>query len=120
MDILTKAKALRKNSTDLERILWQQLRNRQLNGYKFKRQVPIGNYVVDFLCSSTKLIVELDGGQHAEQQSYDQKRTLYLESKGFKVIRFWNNEVLTNIDGVLEPLTLALSQRERGLKEKNN
>lgn len=71
MDILTKARNLRQNSTDVERVLWQQLRNRQLSGYKFKRQVPIGFYIVDFLCSSTKLIVELDGGQHAEQQDYD-------------------------------------------------
>ena len=67
MDILTKAKNLRKNSTDVEKILWQQLRSRQLKGYKFKRQVPIGSYIVDFLCPFTKLIVELDGGLHAEQ-----------------------------------------------------
>lgn len=98
MDILTKAKALRKNSTDIEKILWQKLRNRQLNGYKFKRQVPIGSYIVDFVCTAAKLIIEVDGGQHSEQIDYDAKRTKFLESKNFTVVRFWNNEVLTNID----------------------
>ena len=113
MDLLTRARELRKNSTDAEKYLWQKLRNRQLEGYKFKRQVPIGHYIVDFLCVSANLIVELDGGQHAEQQAYDDKRTALLTSKGFTVVRFWNNEVLENIDGVLMALTLALSQRER-------
>ena len=117
MDILTKAKALRKNSTDVERILWQKLRNRQLGGYKFKRQVPIGSYIVDFMCASARLVVELDGGQHNEQQAYDQRRTHYLKTKSFKVIRFWNNEVIENLSGILDTLTLALSQRERELKE---
>ena len=117
MDILSKAKQLRKNQTDAEKVLWQQLRNRQVYGYKFRRQVPIGSYIVDFVCVSVKLIIELDGGQHAEQQDYDRKRTAYLEAKEFQVVRFWNNDVLTNIDGVLESLTLTLSQRERGLKK---
>ena len=116
MDLLTKARLLRKNSTDAEKQLWQKLRNRQLNGFKFRRQAPIGTYIVDFSCSDLKLIVEVDGGQHAEQQRYDSARTEYLESLGFTVIRFWNNEVLTNIDGVLETLTLTLSRRERELK----
>ena len=116
MDILAKAKELRKNSTDVEIILWQQLRNRQLSGYKFRRQVPVDSYIVDFMCKSTKLIVELDGSQHAEQQDYDKKRTQYLETKGFKVFRFWNNEIIKNLSGVLEALTLTLSQREREQK----
>ncbi len=117
MDVLSKAKQLRKNQTDAEKVLWQQLRNRRLNGYKFKRQVPINYFIVDFLCPSEKLIIELDGGQHAEQVEYDQKRTAYLQRKIFIVVRFWNNDVLTNIDGVLESLTLTLSQRDRGLKK---
>ncbi|MDH5767328.1 MAG: endonuclease domain-containing protein [Gammaproteobacteria bacterium] len=116
MDILTKARDLRKNLTDAEKILWQKLRNRQLNGYKFKRQVPIDHFIVDFICSSARLIIELDGGQHAEQVNYDQKRSEYLKSKGFTVIRFWNNEVLQNLEGVLDTLTLALSLQERGIK----
>ena len=117
MDLLTRARELRKNSTDAEKHLWQKLRNRQLEGYKFKRQVPIGHYIVDFLCVSANLIVELDGGQHTEQQAYDDKRTALLESKGFTVVRFWNDEVLQNIDSVLMALTLALSQRERELAD---
>jgi very-short-patch-repair endonuclease len=117
MDILSKAKQLRKNQTDAEKVLWKKLRNRQIYGYKFRRQVPIGSYIVDFMCVSIKLIIELDGGQHAEQQDYDRKRTAYLEAKEFQVVRFWNNDVLTNIDGVLESLTLTLSQREKGLKK---
>lgn len=116
MDIHAKARELRKNSTDTEKLFWRHLRNRQLNGYKFKRQVPIGRYIVDFVCTSLRLIIELDGGQHADQIAYDQKRSDFLESKDFKVIRFWNNDVLQNIDGVLSALTLALSQRERELK----
>lgn len=114
MDLLTKARELRRNPTDAEKLLWRHLRNRQLNGYKFKRQVPINNYIVDFVCESAKLIIELDGGQHADQIAYDRKRSNFLESMNFKVIRFWNNDVLQNIDGVLSTLTLTLSQRERG------
>ena len=117
MDLLPRAKELRKNQTDAEKVLWNKLRNRQINGYKFRRQVPVGAYIVDFMCVSVKLIIELDGGQHAEQQDYDQKRSAYLETKSFQVIRFWNNEILTNIDGVLDSLTLTLSQRERGLNK---
>ena len=114
MHTLEKAKQLRKNQTDAEKLLWQKLRNRQLSHYKFRRQVPVGIYIVDFMCVSAKLIVELDGGQHTEKQGYDQKRTAYLETKGFRVVRYWNNDVLINIDGVLEALTLTLSQKERG------
>ena len=119
MDFLTtKARILRKNSTDAEKGLWQCLRSRQLNGYKFKRQAPIGNYIVDFVCSSAKLIIEIDGGQHQEQLEYDSIRTAYLESSGYKVVRYWNNEVLTDIESVLTALTLTLSQRERELNER--
>ncbi len=111
-----RANELRRNSTDAERLLWSKLRNRQLNGFKFRRQVPIGPYIADFVCWELKLIIEVDGGQHAEQAERDLARSRYLETKGFKIVRFWNNEVLGNIEGVLETLTLALSQRERELQ----
>ena len=115
MDIQTKAKALRRRQTDAERLLWRHLRDRRFAGYKFRRQVSIGNYIADFVCLRYMLIIEVDGGQHLEQQEYDDIRTCYLESLGFKVIRFWNNDVLGNLADVLDALTLALSRRERGL-----
>jgi len=115
MDIKEKARTLRKNQTDSEKRLWQQLRNRQLMGKKFRRQYPIGAYIVDFVCLGLKLVVELDGGQHMDQQNYDERRTEFLKQQGFVVLGFWNNEVMGNIEGVLEALTLALSQREREL-----
>jgi very-short-patch-repair endonuclease len=108
-----RARALRKNQTDAERLLWTHLRSRQLNGFKFRRQVPIGPYIVDFLCMSLKLIIEVDGSQHMSNLQYDNSRTLYLESHGFHVARFWNNEILAQTNSVLEALTLTLSQRER-------
>ena len=116
MDIRQKAKQLRRNSTDVEKYLWAKIRNRQLENWKFRRQLPVGHYIVDFACSELRLIIEIDGGQHAEQVLYDLRRTRFLQSKGYQVIRFWNNEVLENIEGVLEALTLTLSQRERELK----
>jgi len=114
MDIRENARQLRKDASEAEKCFWNHVRNRRLNGYKFKRQVPIGNYIADFLCESAALIVEIDGGQHMEQTGYDNVRTNYLQSQGYTVMRFWNNDVLTNIEGVLTALTLALSQRERG------
>ncbi len=116
MDIRQKAKQLRSNSTDAERKLWAHIRNRRLQGCKFRRQLPIGQYIVDFACPELRLIIEIDGGQHAEQVLYDLGRTKFLQSRGYQVVRFWNNEVLGNIEGVLEALTLTLSQRERELK----
>ena len=107
-------KILRQNQTNAEKALWYQLRERRLTNYKFRRQVTIGHYVVDFVCMSARLIVELDGGQHARQVIYDEARTHYLQREGYEVPRFRNNEVLTNMEGVLNTLTLALSLRERG------
>lgn len=95
------AKALRANMTDAERRLWYLLRAHRLDGIKFRRQVPIGRYVADFACISRNLIIEVDGGQHAESET-DAKRTNWLEGRGFRVLRFWNNEVLQNSNGVLE------------------
>ena len=100
------ARKLRKNSTDEERMLWKLLRNRQLNGLKFKRQFPIGDYIVDFVCEEIKLVIELDGGQHNEPKNImeDNIRTKYIVSKGYKVFRFWNNEIRNNLQGVYENL----------------
>ncbi len=103
------AKKLRNNQTAAEMHLWLHLRGRQLDGHKFRRQQPLGNYIVDFACLNQKLIIELDGGQHAEQLQQDQLRTEWLESQGFKVLRFWNNDVFENIEGVLESILRELS-----------
>jgi very-short-patch-repair endonuclease len=102
------ARKLRKEQTDAERRLWWQLRNRQLEGWKFRRQYPIGDYIADFVCIDAKLIVELDGGQHSEQRQYDENRTRDLEKAGFVVLRFWNNDVLTNSEGVIEEILRML------------
>ena len=108
MNLTNKARALRKSQTDVELLLWQQLRNRGLCGYKFRRQFPIDPYVADFACIELKLIIELDGGQHASQINYDIQRSLFLEQRGFKVIRFWNNDVIENTAGVLEVIRLVI------------
>ena len=96
------AKRLRKEATDAERVLWREVRAHRFAGVKFKRQEPLGSYVVDFVCYEAKLIVELDGGQHADQKEADEERTRWLASRGFRVLRFWNNDVLTNIAGVMQ------------------
>ena len=94
---------LRKNSTIQERSLWNLLKNRQFLNLKFKRQQPIGDYIVDFICKEAKIIIEIDGGQHNEPENieYDKTRTEYLNNLGYKVIRFWNNEIYENIEGVV-------------------
>ncbi len=107
----TRARYLRKASTDTENHLWYYLRGRRLSRYKFKRQVPIGNYIIDFVCLYKKLIIELDGGQHAKAHSYDEKRTVFLESQGYKLLRFWNNEVLTETETVLDVIYHELHNR---------
>lgn len=97
-----RARELRKNSTDAENLIWFLVRNRQFNGYKFNRQFVIEPYIVDFVCRERHLIIELDGSHHEETILYDQERTEYLEAKGYKVLRFWNHEVLNQTDNVLE------------------
>jgi len=113
---LDRAKNLRKNLTDVERKLWYLLKNRSLVGHKFRRQHPVGPYIVDFVCLNRKLIIELDGSQHNEQLAYDAKRAAYLKNNGFRLLRFWNNQVLENMDGVLtvilNTLTLSLTGEE--------
>ena len=107
---LRHAKSLRKAMTDAERRLWYLLRAHRLRAFKFKRQAPVGDYVVDFVCFEKRLIVEADGGQHAESDS-DEKRTKWLTKEGFRVLRFWNNEVLSNTNAVLEQIVDALEAR---------
>ncbi len=99
-----KARQLRKNQTDAEQAIWRLVRAKQIEGLKFRRQHPIQPYIVDFICPEKKLVIELDGGQHADNEAvvYDKKRTKFLESKGYTVVRFWNNEVINNIEGVYE------------------
>lgn len=96
------AKSLRRAQTDAEKLLWSRLRDRQLSGYKFRRQLPIGRYIVDFVCVERGLIVELDGGQHASQSAGDEKRSGDLAAQGFRVLRFWNDQVLKKTNAVLE------------------
>ena len=106
------ARSLRQRSTDAERKLWSRLRDRRLMGFKFRRQVPRGRYVVDFLCVEAGLVVETDGSQHAEKRSEaDRRRTAELERDGLRVLRFWNVDVLANLEDVLTLIAEALSQR---------
>ena len=95
------ARSLRKNQTDAERKLWRCLRARELCGFKFRRQYPIAPYIVDFICVEKQLIVEIDGGQHATMTELDNRRTEFLNARGYRVLRFWNNEVLRQLDAVL-------------------
>jgi very-short-patch-repair endonuclease len=108
----TRAIELRKELTPAERKLWAVIRNDQL-GVSFRRQHAIGKYIPDFVCVKKKLIIELDGGQHMEQTEYDAERTRFLESQGYRVIRFWNNEVMNNMNGVVRKIQFALEDSVR-------
>lgn len=114
---IARAKILRSRMTEAENFFWSHVRGRRLQGYKFRRQLPIGNYIADFVCLECKLTVEIDGGQHNENKR-DAERDAFIGKAGFDVVRYWNNDVLNNIEGVLSTLTLTLSQRERELKER--
>ena len=117
-----RAQSLRTKQTDAERKLWLRLRARQLNGLKFRRQHPIGRYIVDFCCPEHHLVVELDGSQHAVRVDRDQRRTAFLGRQGYRVIRYWDNEVLTDLEAALEDILRAVRSpspqpspsRERG------
>ena len=100
------AARLRRDMTDVERKLWLAVRDRRLGGFKFRRQVTIGPFIVDFLCVEARLIVEFDGGQHGEE--VDARRTSYLEAQGYRVMRFWNNDLIDSFEGVLEAILRAL------------
>jgi very-short-patch-repair endonuclease len=103
------ARTLRRSMTDAEQKLWSLLRRQQMGGYRFRRQHPVRPYIVDFACLEAHLAVEVDGGHHVAQVERDQQRTRYLEASGFRILRFWNNEVLTQSESVRESIGQALS-----------
>ena len=117
-NLATNARKLRKNSTEAERKLWRHIRSKQIAGAKFRRQQPIGDYIVDFVCFEAKVVVELDGGQHtqADNRAKDSQRDKYFQDNGYTVLRFWNNDVLKNMEGVKE---ILLREIEAGVKAKN-
>lgn len=105
-DILKFARSLRQRQTDAEALLWRLLRNRRLGGFKFRRQYPVEQYILDFYCPAKRLAIELDGGGHAQpaQAEYDAKRTVYLQGQGIHVLRYWGTDVLRQIEAVLEEI----------------
>ncbi|MDP2264696.1 MAG: endonuclease domain-containing protein [Hydrogenophaga sp.] len=107
-DAKGKARELRARMTDAEALLWQHFRGRRFQGFKFRRQRALGPYILDFICLEVGLVIEMDGGQHAEQQAYDQARTAWIETQGLTVIRFWNHEVMNETPAVLEQIWQAL------------
>jgi very-short-patch-repair endonuclease len=104
--------------TRSERLLWSRIRERQLGGHYFIRQHPVGRYIADFCCRKARLVIEVDGGQHDSDRAADQDRTNALEADGYRVLRFWNNEVLENIDGVLIRISEALNETGAELPER--
>ncbi|WP_035382769.1 endonuclease domain-containing protein [Ferriphaselus sp. R-1] len=111
MSLLDNAKSLRRNQTEAEQRLWYHLRAHRFMGLKFKRQKPLGRYVVDFVCMEAKLVIELDGGQHLDQVGCDRVRDAWLKSQGFTVLRFWNNELMSEMETVLERIRLEVESR---------
>ena len=107
-NLLSRSRTLRRQASEAESALWKQLRGRRLNDYKFRRQVVIEPYIVDFVCLEAKLIIEADGGQHADHMAYDARRTARLEGMGYRVMRFWNHEILGELHSVLEQIESAL------------
>jgi very-short-patch-repair endonuclease len=105
------SRSFRRNETDAEHMLWMSLRNRQLMGFKFRRQQQLGDYVVDLIYFESKIIIEVDGGQHNQKPNIqtDEKRTQWLETQGYRVLRFWNNDILTNLEGVVQRISETLS-----------
>jgi very-short-patch-repair endonuclease len=110
---VSRARYLRKNATHSEKILWRHLRNRNFTNYKFRRQHPIGRYIVDFYCPEARLAVELDGGghDHSRMQMHDRDRTEFLATEGIAVLRFWNHQVREELDSVLQAILFILEQR---------
>jgi very-short-patch-repair endonuclease len=111
-EIRAYAREMRSRMTDAEALLWILLRNRRIAGAKFMRQHPVGRYILDFYCDEKKLGVELDGGQHGEAVEYDQLRDDWLRAQGIQVLRFWNNQMLTETEALLEVIYLALNQKK--------
>jgi very-short-patch-repair endonuclease len=112
--IFGRAKKLHRNMTPMESKLWAHLRAHRMVNVHFRNQHAIGNYIVDFCAPRKKLIIELDGSQHLEQDEYDAERTKFLESKGYRVLRFWNHQVMNEIEGVLQAIYDALAEDKRG------
>ena len=110
LDSVTKARILRKNQTKPEEFLWSTLRRSQLDGFQFRRQHPVGRYIVDFICRKASVVVEIDGPSHDQTVKSDAIRTAFLEKEGYRVIRFSNNDVVTNLEGVVETIRLSLVQ----------
>ncbi len=108
--------ALRNKMSEAERSLWHALRGRQICGLKFRRQHPFDDYILDFVCLENKLIIEVDGGQHGQQKRYDEKRTQILNAAGFQVLRFWDNEVLKELESVKEKIWLAVQELQLQLQ----
>jgi very-short-patch-repair endonuclease len=107
------SRSLRQEMTDAEKTLWRHLRMRQMGGYKFRRQHPLGRYILDFVCLEANLVIEIDGGQHAERQNADACRSTWLEERGFRIVRFWNNEVLKDIENVKAAIWNALDLNDQ-------
>jgi very-short-patch-repair endonuclease len=108
MSLVDQAKRLRSQQTEAEQRLWYHLRAHRFMGLKFKRQKPLGHYIVDFICRERRLVIEVDGGQHAVQTDYDHQRDTWLREKGYRVLRFWNYEVMQELDGALERIRLGV------------
>jgi very-short-patch-repair endonuclease len=103
-------RTLRNNMSDAEQALWNLLRGRQICGLKFRRQHPFGDYILDFVCLENKLVIGVEGGQHGQQEGYDEHRTQKLQAASFRVVRFWNNEVLKEIESIREKIWLAAQE----------
>jgi len=116
---VTRARDLRRNGTEAEKRLWRALREAFPNA-RFRRQVPVGPYFADFLSIGVQLIVEVDGGQHAEAADYDATRTRFLESQGYRVLRFWNNDVIANTEGVIAQIAVSLREREGAAERRKD
>ena len=112
------ARRLRSNMTDAERKLWQNLRHRLVEGHRFRRQVPLGPYIVDFCCLQLGLVIEADGSQHAERES-DERRDTWLAEQGYRVLRFWNPDIERNLEGVMETIMHAVAERETELNARS-
>jgi very-short-patch-repair endonuclease len=112
------ARRLRRDQTDAERILWSRLRGKRILGFKFRRQHPIGNFFADFFCLEAKLVIELDGSQHADQTDRDELRTEYIHKLGCTVLRFWNHEVISEIDLVIQRIADALERPQQTQKRR--
>ena len=115
LTLLRRARRMRREPTEAEALLWHRLRGHRLNGYRFRRQQPVGHYIVDFVCLEYRLVVEVDGSQHIDGAAHDAVRTRWLQAQGFRVLRFWNDEVLRETDNVLDEVLRVLGEL-RGMK----